>query len=62
MMFDAMVFKFCPIHIKHQTFNFKLKKGAVALSVFYLMRQLLFYNNVFTASEIFFAMYGLFMV
>ena len=26
MMFEAMAFKFCPIHIKHQTFNFKLKK------------------------------------
>ena len=27
MMFEAMAFKFCPIHIKHQTFNFKLKKA-----------------------------------
>lgn len=24
MMFEVMAFKFCPIHIKHQTFNFKL--------------------------------------
>ena len=29
MMFEAMAFKFYPIHIKHQTFNFKPKKGAV---------------------------------
>ena len=27
MMFEAMAFKFYPIHIKHQTFNFKLKKA-----------------------------------
>ena len=27
MMFEVMAFKFCPIHIKHQTFNFKLKKA-----------------------------------
>ncbi len=26
MMFEAMAFKFYPIHIKHQTFNFKPKK------------------------------------
>ena len=26
MMFEAMVFKFKTIHIKHQTFNFKRKK------------------------------------
>lgn len=26
MMFKVMAFKFCPIHIKHQIFNFKLKK------------------------------------
>ena len=24
MLLDAMAFKFYPIHIKHQTFNFKL--------------------------------------
>ena len=27
MMFEVMAFKFCPIHIKHQTFNFKLKSA-----------------------------------
>ena len=26
MMFEVMAFKFCPIYIKHQTFNFKLKQ------------------------------------
>lgn len=26
MMFEVMAFKFCPIYIKHQTFNFILKK------------------------------------
>ena len=26
MMFEAMAFKFYPIHIKHQPFNFKPKK------------------------------------
>ena len=32
MMFEAMAFKFCPIHIKLSTSNFKLQtqKGAVA--------------------------------
>ena len=27
MMFEAMAFKFCPIHIKLSTLNFKLKKA-----------------------------------
>ena len=27
MMFEAMAFKFCPLHIKLSTSNFKLKKG-----------------------------------
>ncbi|AVO74350.1 hypothetical protein C6362_05035 [Megasphaera elsdenii DSM 20460] len=27
MMFEAVAFKFCPIHIKLSTSNFKLKKG-----------------------------------
>ena len=27
MMFEAMAFKFCPIHIKLSTSNFKFKKG-----------------------------------
>ena len=27
MMFEAMAFKFCPIHIKISTLNFKLKKA-----------------------------------
>ena len=27
MMFEAMAFKFCPIHIKLSTSNFKLKKA-----------------------------------
>ena len=26
MMFEVMAFKFCPIYIKHQTLNFKLKR------------------------------------
>lgn len=28
-MFDAEAFKFCLIHIKYQTFNFRLRKEAV---------------------------------
>ena len=27
MMFEVMAFKFCPLHIKLSTSNFKLKKG-----------------------------------
>ena len=27
MMFEAMAFKFCPLHIKLSTSNLKLKKG-----------------------------------
>ena len=36
MMFEAVAFKFCPIHIKLSTSNFKLKKEAVALCIFLL--------------------------
>ena len=37
MMFEVMGFKFCPIHIKHQTFHFKLKKRGRPIKFFYLM-------------------------
>ena len=36
MMFEAMFFLFCPIHIKHQTFNFKLKKRGCRIMRFLL--------------------------
>ena len=43
MMFEAMAFKFCPLHIKLSTSNFKFKlqiqKGLV------VMRQALFYYS-----------------
>ena len=41
MMFEAMFFLFCPIHIKHQTFNFKLKKrlsSCDSLFLYYFFR------------------------
>ena len=34
MMFEAMAFKFCLIHIKHQTFNFKHKRGCNKMNFF----------------------------
>ncbi len=36
MMFEAMAFKFCPIHIKHQTINFKLKKRGLHATALFL--------------------------
>ena len=40
MMFEVMAFKFCPIHIKHQTFNFKLKKRCLhATALLFSVRQ-----------------------
>ena len=36
MMFEVMAFKFCPIHIKHQTFNFKLKKRCLHATALFL--------------------------
>ena len=37
MMFEVMAFKFCPIYIKHQTFNFKLeKRGLHATALFFV--------------------------
>ncbi len=40
MMFEAMAFKVCPIHIKLSTSNFKLKKGVV-----FMRQRLFFYSN-----------------
>ena len=39
MTFEAMAFKFCPLHIKLSTSNLKLKNGLV------VMRQALFYYS-----------------
>ena len=36
MMFKVMAFKFCPIHIKHQTFNFKLEKRCLHATALFL--------------------------
>ena len=46
---------------KLKTTNLKLKKGR-CIKWFLLNATAFFYNNVFTASAIFLAMYGLFMV
>ena len=46
MMFEAMFFLFCPIHIKHQTFNFKLKKGAVFIGQRLFVHYYLLQENV----------------
>ena len=37
MMFEVMDFKFCPIHIKHQTFNFKLKSAVFMRQRFFFV-------------------------
>ena len=44
MMFEAMAFKFYPIHIKHQTFNFKLKSAV-------FMRQRFFLSPLFSVRQ-----------
>ena len=42
MMFEVIAFKFCPIYIKHQTFNFKLKKRLSSCDSLFSLRRCAF--------------------
>ena len=45
MTFEAMAFKFCPLHIKLSTSNFKLKKGLSSCDKPFLRRFFVVWNK-----------------
>ena len=55
MTFEAMAFKFCPLHIKLSTSNFKLKKGLSSCDKpFFTTNYMLFIDDLLNNADGFF--------